>query len=117
MTQRPIYLGYGSITCEKEHKCIPNIKKPGIDTLEEARAIVKEILRDLKEGKTWNHSGKEIDMNLRRAIRRINYIKALAVKHGFPKHKMRELDRLLEKARIEAIEIAKRKRKIKNWDF
>ena len=52
-------------------------------------------------------------MDLRLAIRRINFIKLLAIKHGFPKRELRKLDIELEKAREKAREIWARKRKKK----
>jgi hypothetical protein len=119
MSWRPIYLGRNSVFCIKENKCIPNINKPGVDTLKEAKAIIRSILRDLKRGYTYNHYGEVIPMDRRLAIRRLNFLLLLAKKHGLPEDEYKllkmEIQRAERKVKELEIEALKEKAEIKSW--
>ena len=106
MAWRPIYLGRNAVFCVKEDKCIPSIGKAGVDTLEEARAIIRSILRDLKKGYTYDHYGNVREMDYKLAIRRLNFLLLLAKKHGMPHNEYLELIKEVERAKSKVRELA-----------
>ncbi|BAA79706.1 hypothetical protein APE_0730 [Aeropyrum pernix ovoid virus 1] len=93
----PVYQGPKSCYARKEGVYVRRARRPGIDTLAEAAAIAKLILRDLRRGYTYeNRSCKRIKMTKELAVRRLNFLKLLARRHRAPRMIVEATDFLVE---------------------
>lgn len=76
-----IYLGKDSCYARKGKYC-PKKGKKGIDTREEVICITRRILKELKEGWTYNHSCERIRMTKKLARQRLKFLIKLACHYG-----------------------------------
>ncbi len=72
-----IYQGRDSCYAKKENVYITGSKV----TPQNMRTFARLILRDLRRGRTYDHSCRKIKMTKSLAIKRLTYLKALCVKH------------------------------------
>jgi len=93
---RPIYQGANSVYAEKEGMYVKRIEKPGIDTVAEAVAIAKLILKDYRRGWTYDEDGSKIPMDEVLFKRRLNYLITLAHKHGATPSEIRTIERIVD---------------------
>ncbi len=93
----PVYQGKNSCYAKREGVYVRRARRPGIDTLAEAAAIAKLILRDLKRGYTYeNGSCRKIRMTRKLAVRRLNFLKLLVRRRGAPKRIVEAVDMLVD---------------------
>jgi len=93
---RPIYQGANSVYAVKEGMYVKRIQKPGIDTVAEAVAIAKLILRDYRRGWTYDDDGSKIPMDETLFRRRLNYLITLAHKHGATPSEIRTIEKIVD---------------------
>ena len=92
-----VYQGPKSCYARREGIYVKKARRPGIDTLAEAAAIARLILRDLRRGHTYeNGTCRKIRMTRRLAVRRLNFLKLLARRHGAPRRVVEAVDSLVE---------------------
>ncbi|MCE4608827.1 MAG: hypothetical protein F7C36_00385 [Desulfurococcales archaeon] len=93
----PVYQGRNSCYARREGIYVKRARKPGIDTLAEAAAIAKLILRDLRRGYTYeDKTCRKTKMTRRLAVRRLNFLKLLARRHKAPKRIVEAVDMLVD---------------------
>ena len=80
----PVYQGPDSCYAKREGMYVKRISKPGVDTIAEAAALAKLVLRDYKRGWTYddNRGCKRIRMGKKLFRRRLYFIIYLAEVHG-----------------------------------
>ena len=96
---RPIYQGSNSCYALREGMYVKRIQRPGIDTVAEAVAILRLILRDYRRGYTWDDSSKyctKIPMTHDLFERRARYVKTLAAKHGATRSELQRIDQIID---------------------
>lgn len=93
----PIYQGHNSCYAKREGIYVKRVRKPGIDTLAEAAAILKLVLRDYRRGWTYDDDCGccIIPMDLELFKRRARYVVTLAHKHGAPKETIEKIEDLV----------------------
>ncbi|MEB2836103.1 MAG: hypothetical protein GSR80_000119 [Desulfurococcales archaeon] len=93
----PVYQGKNSCYARREGVYVRKARRPGVDTLAEAAAIARLILRDLKRGYTYeNGTCRKVKMSKSLAVRRLNFLKLLARRHGAPRRVVEAVDSLVE---------------------
>jgi hypothetical protein len=93
----PVYQGPRSCYARREGVYVRRARRPGVDTLAEAAAIARLILRDLRRGYTYeNRTCRKVRMTKALAVRRLNFLKLQARRHGAPKRIVEAVDTLVE---------------------
>ncbi len=93
----PVYQGPRSCYARREGLYVRRARRPGIDTLAEAAAIARLILRDLRRGYTYeDRTCRKIRMTRRLAVRRLNFLRLLARRHRAPRRVADAVDSLVE---------------------
>ncbi len=92
----PVYQGRNSCTAAREGWYVRRIEEPGIDTIDEAVALAYAVLRDWRRGYTYRKEDcRRVRMTWALAVKRLNYIHTLAVKHGASKRELQTIARLI----------------------
>ena len=91
-----IYQGSGSCYARREGCFVLRIQKPGIDTVAEAVAIARLILRDYRRGWTYDSECRKTPMDHVLFVRRLNYLVTLAHKHGATPSEIRTIEKIVD---------------------
>ncbi len=93
----PVYQGKDSCYAKREGIYVRRARRPGIDTLAEAAAIARLVLRDLRRGYTYeNGTCRKVKMTKRLAKRRLIFLGLLARRHRAPRRIVEAVDALVE---------------------
>ena len=92
-----IYMGRGSCYARREGIYVKDRPREGVNVDQEALAIIYLIMRDLRRGKTYDDRCRVIRMTRKLAKRRINYLIALAKKHGASGRELKEIRAIVDK--------------------
>ncbi len=92
----PVYQGKNSCYAKREGYYVKRIREPGIDTLREAAAIARLILRDYRRGYTYKQgSCEKIQMTRDLFEKRLRFLVFLAKRHGAPEEVVEAVKRLV----------------------